>query len=152
MLNVAFVKLDPRATLPTAGTADSVGFDLYTLEATTVPPRGLVRLRTGIAYARKPSFEDTWAEHLYLIEAQIRARSSAFAKWGVIIPNAPGTVDPDYTGEFLIQVVNMYDADSFIPEGSRVAQIVFSVVPRITITEEKEQKFAANRGGFGSTG
>ena len=152
MINVAFVKLDPRATLPVAGTSDAVGFDLFTLESVIVAPRGTARLRTGIAYARKPGFHDADLLSLYLVEAQIRARSSAFGKWGVIIPNAPGTVDPDYTGEFLIQVVNLRDTEILIPEQSRVAQVVFSIVPRILITEEKEQKFAANRGGFGSTG
>lgn len=144
---VYFQKLDPRAELPTRGTPNSVGLDLFTLEDTIVGPRALARLRTGIRYAAAPRSENLAA----LVECQIRMRSSTFERYGLIMPNAPGTVDPDYTGEFLIQVVNLHDTSITIPAKTRLAQLVFSLVP---VVEIKERLYEARneRDGFGSTG
>ena len=144
---VYFEKLDPRAELPTRGTPNSVGLDLYTLEDVIVGPRALARLRTGIRYASAPQSNYAAA----LVEAQVRMRSSTFERFGLVMPNAPGTIDPDYTGEFLIQVVNLRDMAVEIPAKTRLAQLVFSLVP---IVEAKEGQFDARieRDGFGSTG
>lgn len=144
---VYFELLDPRADLPFRGTPNSVGLDLSTLEDVTINPGDRVRLRTGIRYASPPRMEQAGM----LLEAQVRLRSSTYDRYGVIMPNAPGTIDPDYTGEILIQVVNFWDCPTTIPAKTRLAQLVFNLVPFVE-PMVKAYTPREQRDGFGSTG
>jgi len=85
-------------------------------------------------------------------EAQVRIRSSMAFKRGLILPNAPGTIDADYPDEWLIMVQNVSAQPVTIEHGERLAQVIlsrFEVVPwvegEVAITTDRE-------GGFGSTG
>ena len=64
-LAVEFAKLDPEARLPTQGSAEAAGWDLYALEETTVVRHKSSLIRTGLATA----IPSGW-------EGQIRCRSS----------------------------------------------------------------------------
>ena len=85
-------------------------------------------------------------------EAQVRIRSSMAFKRGLILPNAPGTIDADYPDEWLIMVKNISAQPVSIEHGERLAQVVlnrFEVAPWI----EGEVGVTTDRkGGFGSTG
>lgn len=86
-------------------------------------------------------------------EGQIRARSGFALRSGVILPNAPGTIDPDYRGELKVLVMNVTSMPVSIPAGERFAQLVISPVVRCKWMEVEELS-ATPRGknGFGSTG
>ena len=85
-------------------------------------------------------------------EAQVRIRSSMAFKRGLILPNAPGTIDADYPDEWLIMVKNDSAQAVVIEHGERLAQVVlnrFEVVP----WERGVVGLTTDRmGGFGSTG
>jgi dUTP pyrophosphatase len=86
------------------------------------------------------------------IEAQIRARSGTALKLGLILANGPGTIDPDYTGEWGVLVLNASNASVRIAHGDRIAQLVlarFEVLPFVpgAVVQTTERD-----GGFGSTG
>ena len=85
-------------------------------------------------------------------EAQVRIRSSMAFKRGLLLPNAPGTIDADYPDEWLIMVKNTSAQAVSIEHGERLAQVIlnrFEVVPWV----EGEVGVTTDRkGGFGSTG
>ena len=143
-LDVEFAKLDPEARLPTQGSAEAAGWDLYALEETTVVRHKSSLIRTGLATA----IPSGW-------EGQIRCRSS-LGKKGMIMPNGLGTIDADYRGELMVLATWIGEGDSFVvAKGERVAQMLFAPVPKVTIVETSVEELGTTsrgEGGFGSTG
>jgi dUTP pyrophosphatase len=84
-------------------------------------------------------------------EGQIRLRSG-LAMQGIVIPNAPGTIDSDYRGEIKVLLVSLGDKVMIEP-GQRIAQIAIRAVPAVEWAHVNELP-ATVRGprGFGSTG
>ncbi len=86
-------------------------------------------------------------------EAQVRPRSGLSAKHGIIIPNSPGTVDPDYRGEVKVILMNLGQESFKVSRGMRIAQLV--IVPAVQATLEKVDHLPdteRGKGGFGHTG
>ena len=86
-------------------------------------------------------------------EMQIRPRSGLAVKYGISLPNTPGTIDSDYRGPLGVALINL-GADAYvIRHGDRIAQMIvapvvqarFEVVDTLSDTTRGE-------GGFGSTG
>lgn len=86
------------------------------------------------------------------IEGQIRARSGIALKRGLIVPNAPGTIDPDYTGEWGVLVLNASTASVSITHGERIAQLVLARFESLDFRAGDVVRTTARAGGFGSTG
>ena len=86
-------------------------------------------------------------------ELQIRSRSGLSLKQGLIVTNAPGTIDSDYRGEIGVIMTNTSPQAVIINLGDRIAQgaIVPVYQARFVIVDELNE---TNRGegGFGSTG
>jgi dUTP pyrophosphatase len=86
-------------------------------------------------------------------ECQVRPRSGLALKYGITLPNSPGTIDPDYRGEVKVILQNSGSEPVRIERGERIAQLVFArfETPRV---EEAPTLTASERGtgGFGSTG
>ena len=86
-------------------------------------------------------------------EAQIRPRSGLATKFGITLPNTPGTIDSDYRGPLGVALINLSAEPYTIHHGDRIAQMVvapvvqaqFEVVDMLGETER-------GTGGFGSTG
>lgn len=71
--------------------------------------------------------------------------------------NAPGIIDPDYTGELIILLANMGHETHYVSHGHRIAQLVLAPIITAELEEDSEpprQLGAGSRGelGFGSTG
>ena len=143
-LTVQFARLDEEARLPTQGSSQAAGWDLYALEETKVMPKKTSMIRTGLAVA----IPEGW-------EGQLRCRSS-LGKKGMIMPNGVGTIDSDYRGELMILAAWIGEGKEFIvAKGERVAQLLFAPVPKVNIVEtsvENLGKTDRGEGGFGSTG
>jgi dUTP pyrophosphatase len=86
-------------------------------------------------------------------EGQVRPRSGLALRHGILLPNAPGTIDSDYRGELKVILLNAGEKSYVIERGERIAQLVIAPV---TVAEfvEVEQLDATQRGegGFGHTG
>ncbi|UCG85693.1 MAG: dUTP diphosphatase [Gemmatimonadota bacterium] len=85
-------------------------------------------------------------------EAQVRIRSSIAFKRGLILPNAPGTIDADYPDEWLIMLRNDSRRSAAIEHGERIAQVILN---RFAVLEWEPGEVGVStdrRGGFGSTG
>ena len=142
-IQVKFAKLDATAQLPTQGSAQAAGWDLYALEETIVPKGASVMIPTGLACA----IPEGW-------EGQIRCRSS-LGKKGMILPNGVGTIDSDYRGELKVLATWIGEGDSFtVGKGERVAQMLFAPVPLVHIEEVDFSALESTErgvGGFGSS-
>jgi dUTP pyrophosphatase len=143
-IHVKFAKLDADAQLPTQGSAQAAGWDLYALEETVVPKGASVMIPTGLACA----IPEGW-------EGQIRCRSS-LGKKGMILPNGVGTIDSDYRGELKVLATWIGKGDTFtVAKGERVAQMLFAPVPLVRIEEVDINDLETTErgvGGFGSSG
>jgi len=131
--------------LPLYATPDSAGADLYAAVPEDIILKPLERgiIPCGFSMALPPNFE-----------AQIRSRSGLSANHGVVVLNAPGTIDADYRGEIKAVMINMGSEPFTISRGMRVAQMVIAPVTQATWNLDwKEHYDAIHRGGgFGSTG
>lgn len=138
---IHFIKLDQDAKIPQYKTEGSAGADICSLDDVTIHPGEAVLVSTGIAIELPQG-----------LECQVRLRSGHALK-GLIIPNAPGTIDNDYRGEIKIIVHNLSKVDVIISKGERVAQLVIAPYSQFKFTEvgylsETERGIK----GFGSTG
>ena len=130
--------------LPAYATEGSAGCDLRAAVSTAlvIAPGGRTLVPTGLAVAIPEGFE-----------GQVRMRSGLALKMGLILPNAPGTIDSDYRGELCVLVANIGAEPVEITRGDRIAQLVVAPVARARL-ERVEELPATKRhtGGFGSTG
>ena len=85
-------------------------------------------------------------------EAQIRPRSGTTFKKGLLIPNAPGTIDSDYPGEWMVLVRNPGRAPVRIEHGERIAQMVLARYEVLPFEIGSVGQSTSRVGGFGSTG
>lgn len=95
----------------------------------------------------------TLADMSDAIEIQVRARSSVALKRGLIIANAPGTIDADYRGACGVIIYNSTPFLNKVEKGERIAQFVPSIRTMSTIESADEiTETDRGAGGFGSTG
>ncbi|MDQ3388161.1 MAG: dUTP diphosphatase [Gemmatimonadota bacterium] len=134
---------NPDLPLPTRQTPGSAGHDVASAEEDFVLGVGERRLvATGLSMELPEE-----------VECQVRPRSGLALRHGIILPNAPATIDPDYRGELKVILWNSGTEPVPIARGTRIAQLVFArfetpeVVEVATITETSR-----GAGGFGSTG
>lgn len=128
--------------LPAYATEGSSGVDLRASEARTIEPGGRALVPTGIRIAVPHGFE-----------AQVRPRSGLALKHGIVLPNAPGTIDADYRGELGVILMNLGKEPFVVEPGDRIAQLVFAPVARVRWDEADElDETERGSGGFGSTG
>ena len=129
--------------LPTPATSGSAGHDVCSAEPDFVlEPGARKAVGTGLVF-----------ELPLGIEMQVRPRSGLALKHGITVPNAPGTIDPDYRGELKVIMQNTGADAVEIRRGDRIAQLVFARY-ELPVIEEASELSETIRGadGFGSTG
>ena len=144
MTSIRVKILKKGALLPTYGTAEAAGADLYAcLEApVTIEPGQTAFVPTGIALEVPKG-----------CAGLIYARSGLACKRGLAPANKVGVVDSDYRGEILVALHNHGAAAQTIASGERIAQ--FLITPVLTPAYEEAEELSGterNTGGFGSTG
>ena len=128
--------------LPAYATPGAAGMDVVAAEDLDLAPGARHAVATGFKVAIPDGFE-----------IQVRPRSGLAYKYGVTVPNTPGTIDSDYRGELKILMIN-HGSDPFpVRRGERIAQLVPAAVTKADF-DEVEELDATTRGagGFGSTG
>ncbi len=130
--------------LPKAATEGSAGVDLKAaIEASLTLESGQRELvPTGFSLAIPMGYE-----------GQVRARSGLALRHGIVLPNAPGTIDADYRGELKVILMNAGSEPFTIRRGDRIAQLVIAPVVK-SVFEEVDDLDDTDRGdgGFGHTG
>lgn len=125
------------------GPEEDAGMDLFSAENAWVIPGQVVKIRTGIALEMPAG-----------VEAQVRSRSGMAANHGVVVINAPGTVDPSYRGEVIVALTKLTAGSGYeVKAGDRIAQIVFSRYLPVQLQVATElSSTTRGKGGLGSTG
>jgi len=104
-------KLDLHPKIPTRGSAQGAGHDLYANESKTIPARVQEVVRTGISI--------TPPRGTY---SRIAPRSGMAVKHQIAV-NA-GVIDSDCTGEIKVVPVNMGNQDYQVKNGDRIAHLI----------------------------
>jgi len=130
--------------LPAYATPGAAGVDLRAAVETrcVLAPGERRAVPTGLTIAVPEGYE-----------AQVRPRSGLALRYGVTLPNAPGTIDSDFRGEIQVILSNTGREAFAIERGDRIAQLVLAPVARF-VWDESERLPPTPRGGggFGSTG
>jgi len=141
MATLKISKLVPNAVIPTRGSAGAAGYELYSTDGFIIMPGHRVVIPTGVAVELPAG-----------TYGRIAPRSGLAVKHGVDV--LAGVVDPDYTGELKVVLVNTDLRRAFmIRPGYRIAQLILenytvAEVEEVPYIEETERGDA----GFGSTG
>ena len=130
--------------LPQYMSAHAAGLDLHAGndEPITIAPGEIKLVPTGL-----------FVEIPVGYEGQVRARSGLALRHGLMLPNAPGTIDADYRGELQIILGNCGREAYTITRGMRFAQLVICKIDQVEVVEVGElAESKRGTGGFGHTG
>lgn len=133
--------LNEYAKLPTRGTIDSAGLDIYCPFNITVHADSQKRIPLGIAVEIPKG-------HMGLLVPR-----SSMSKTPLRCANSVGIIDADYRGEISIVYENISCSDYMIFRGDRIAQLI--IVPIAVVDVEKAPTLSETErgaGGYGSTG
>lgn len=144
MMQIAVKKLRQGAMLPTFGSQEAAGADLYAcLEAAvTIRPGETAFIPTGLAMELPRGYVGL-----------IYARSGLACKRGLAPANKVGVIDSDYRGEFIVALHNHGPQAQTVSNGERIAQLVVGpiLMPEYVETASLSDT-QRGQGGFGSTG
>ncbi len=132
------------AIVPSYQSEHAAGLDLHAcLEKPRIlAPGDIDMIPCGFAMAVPVGFE-----------AQVRPRSGLASKFGISMPNAPGTIDADYRGEVMVPLINLGRQAFTVEPGMRFAQMVIAPIAHARVMRvESLEDTSRGSGGFGSTG
>ncbi|MCH1415336.1 MAG: dUTP diphosphatase [Candidatus Actinomarina sp.] len=140
--NIQIKLLTNEALVPKKQHELDIGYDLASVENTTLLSKQVTLVRTGLSISLPPG-----------VAGFVLSRSGLATKHQITLINSPGLIDPGYTGEILIPLINHSDVSYNISKQERVAQLVlvnsdnveFDLVDELNVTERSSD-------GFGSTG
>ena len=137
-------KLRPDATLPSAGSDQAAGYDLFAcIDAPVeIAPHTTARIGTGLAMA----IPEGWFGAVF-------ARSGLASREGLRPANCVGVCDSDYRGEYIVALHNDAAVTRTVNPGERIAQLV--VLPCQSLCFQECEALPVTQrgaGGFGSTG
>ena len=143
-VNVKYKKLRDLAIVPSYQSEHAAGMDLYSANESliSIDPGEIVLIPLGFAMALPDNYE-----------AQVRPRSGLGTKFGVTLPNSPGTIDADYRGEVSVPLINHGKEPFVVETNMRIAQMIVAPVVQASfeVVEELDETVRGSS-GFGSTG
>ena len=133
--------ISSNGKVPSQKHASDIGYDISASDDVTLISNEVTLVNTGIAINLPQQ-----------CAGFVLPRSGLSTKHKITLINSPGLIDPGYTGELLVPLMNFGDKDYSIKAGERIAQLVlvntygvdFKVVDSLTETDRSS-------GGFGST-
>lgn len=146
---ITFLRLHPDVPLPKQQTSGSVGYDLHAFRTPGLSkPRPFLLaphmvgspIPTGLCIKPPSGFVPA-----------ICSRSGLAAR-GIFVANAPGIIDPDYTGELNVILYNGNHTSFTINHLDRIAQLVFLPYTTPSWKEGTIPQTIRGSNGLGSTG
>lgn len=143
-MNIKITKLNKNAIIPTKGSKEAAGMDLYacTSSPIIIAPHDTVKISTGIAM----EIPDGYFGGVF-------ARSGLATKQGLRPSNCCGIIDSDYRGDVIVALHNDTNIPQTIQPMERVAQLI--IMPYLPVEFEEVDTLSdtdRGTGGFGSTG
>lgn len=149
MVELTFKRLIPTVVPPSYGTDGAIGLDLRASLIDrhdepyefTLRPKERCIIPTGLAFAIPEGFY-----------GRIAPRSGLAAKQGLDV--LAGVIDPDYTGEVKIIILNTSENNVTLGNNQRIAQLILERAEIGSLVETVGPLKTTNRGSgrFGSTG
>ena len=135
-------RLHESAVVPTKGSAEAAGLDLYSLQDATIGPGETCMISSGISVEIPKGYF-----------GGVYPRSGLSCKSGIRLANSVGVIDSDYRGAIGLPLHYDSDEDYFVKKGDRVAQLVIQPYLNCVPVEVPElTNTARGNDGFGSTG
>ncbi len=133
--------ISPNGKVPSQKHASDIGYDISSSNDVTLKSNEVTLVNTGIGISLPQQ-----------CAGFVLPRSGLSTKHKITLINSPGLIDPGYTGELLVPLMNYGNNDYDIKAGDRIAQLVlvnthgvdFKVVDSLPETDRSS-------GGFGST-
>ena len=133
--------ISSNGKVPSQKHASDIGYDISASNDVTLKSNEVTLVNTGIAINLPQQ-----------CAGFVLPRSGLSTKHKITLINSPGLIDPGYTGELLVPLMNHGDKNYKIKAGERIAQlvlvntygVVFKVVNSLPETDRSS-------GGFGST-
>ena len=133
--------ISPNGKVPLQNHESDIGYDISASDDITLKSSEVTLVNTGIAI----NLPEQCAGF-------VLPRSGLSTKHKITLINSPGLIDPGYTGELLVPLINHSDKNYDIKAGDRIAQLVlintisvdFKLVDSLPETDR-------STGGFGST-
>lgn len=137
---LTFKQLDPKAILPSRGSASAAGLDLHSLEPISLSSHERLLVRTGLAVAIPEGFY-----------GRIAPRSGLATKKGINV--LAGVIDADYRGEIRCLLHNTGDETVALPAQTKICQLIIEkiITPTPQWADELNETLRGDD-GFGSTG
>lgn len=144
-MQIKIKKIKENAVIPTRGSMQAAGYDLYACLETDkfdIAPHRTEKIGTGLSIAVPDGYFGA-----------IFARSGLALKQGLRPANCVGVADSDYRGEYIVALHNDTDEIKTVENGERIAQLV--IMPYLSvqfIETDSLDETERGSGGFGSTG
>ena len=138
--HLSFKRLDPAATLPTRGSSQAAGLDIFSIEAVVIEPKQRSLVRTGLAVAIPEGYY-----------GRVAPRSGLAVQKGLDV--LAGVIDSDYRGEVRCLLYNAGDEAIHLPAQTKICQLIIEkiITPDAAWADEISDTDRGS-GGFGSTG
>lgn len=133
--------MNEYAQLPTRGSKDAAGLDLYCPFHIKVPADSQKKIPLGLEVEIPKGYMG------------LLVPRSSMSKTPLRCANSVGVIDADYRGELSIAYENISCSDYMIFRGDRIAQLI--IVPIAIVDVEEVQTLSETErgnGGYGSTG
>jgi dUTP pyrophosphatase len=140
LMDISVKALCVDAIIPSFGTVNSVGADLYALHGGDIAPGATVMIPTGLSMTPPDG---------YFIKIESK---SGLATKGLFVIG--GIIDPDYRGDITVILHNSSGSVFSYADAQKIGQMVlypYCKTPAFAITEDLGET-ARGDGGFGSTG
>lgn len=142
MIEIDVRKLVDDVQLPTRGSREAAGRDIYSLEDAVIKPDEVHIFRTGFSMAIPQGYFGA-----------VYSRSGMSTKRGLTVSTGVSVIDSDYRGELFVGLRNESKEDQKIYKGDKIAQLVIQAYAETQFREvEQLPETERGAGGFGSTG
>ena len=135
LIELPFVKMSVNVITPTRATEGSIGLDFYSPADYVIPPHNQLLIPTQIKlqiplgyYGRLASKSGLAILHQLHVGARV--------------------IDPDYTGEIMVLLINTASRVHYIKKGDPIAQLILEKVS-VPILKEVQQLPPTTRGAHG---
>lgn len=149
MTTEMLIVLAEGAMMPVRAYDESIGLDIHAFllsergmaSKSLIPPNTTRLIPTGVHVRPPPG-------HAVLVCSR-----SGLAKESIFVANAPGVVDPDYTGEIFVALYNGSHISWYVHHQMRIAQLLLVPIPTFRLQKVKSlPETERGQKGFGSTG
>ncbi len=141
-IDINIVLLNNDAKIPKKQHPSDIGYDIYSVNEYSIFPKKVTKIETGVSIELPENYAGF-----------ILPRSGLAAKHSITSINSPGLIDPGYTGELIIPLINHSENTYILKKGDRFAQLVIINVENVSFNSvDVLNKTDRSNKGFGSTG